>query len=122
MVGNECMKIPFNVLIHVFHLTIGLGMIGHGRVLLGAENGKKFFHVFGHESGVSIVNDLTGESMIVYNLILYYPSESLGVKFQMSCFVLDSFCKPVDNGKDCIIALAFWNRTDKVNGDHIPGL
>jgi hypothetical protein len=90
-VGNECMKIPFNVLIHAFHLIIGLGMIGHGRVLLGAENGEKFFHVFGHELGVSIMNDLTGESMIAYNLILYYPSESLGVKFQMSCFILEAF-------------------------------
>jgi hypothetical protein len=97
-------------------------MIGHGRVFLGAENGKRFSHVFGYEFGVSIMNDLTGESMIMYNWMVYYPSESLGGKFHMSCFMLDSFWKPVDNGKDCIIALAFWNRTDKVDGDHIPGL
>jgi hypothetical protein len=66
---DEYLKVLFNILIHSFCLTVSLGMIGSGGIFFGAENCEKFFDIFRHESGVSIMDDLTGESMIVYDSI-----------------------------------------------------
>jgi hypothetical protein len=66
---DECGKILFNGLVHAFCLSICLGMIGCGRILFSTEDCKKFFDIFRYELGVSVMDDLMGESMIAYDLI-----------------------------------------------------
>jgi hypothetical protein len=75
-IADECAKVLFDVLIHAFCLSICLRMIGCGWVLFGAENREKLFDVFGHESGVSVMDDAAGESMIAYDSISYNLCES----------------------------------------------
>jgi uncharacterized membrane protein len=65
----EDAQVLFNCLIHALCLTICLGMVCSGGVLLDAEDSEKFGDVLRDESSVTIMNHAMWESMVSDNSI-----------------------------------------------------
>jgi hypothetical protein len=119
---DEDTKILFDVLVHLFHLSIGDQMEGSGSVLFDTQKIEQGLDVFVDESCVMIMYDLLRKSMIMEDLILKGLGKSFCSKFYMRGFEFDIFGKSINDDKNSIIPIGHWKWSEEIKCNDLPRL
>src|ERR1700753_913636 len=113
-------EIVLDLLIHPFHLTIGVRSIGCRRVHLDTKKPVEFAHEPRDVSGITVRDNLPRYTVISYHPVSRQFCDSLAIDLHGHRFGMKPFGECINPDLDGIIPVAHGKRADEVHGYDFP--